>query len=202
MFDQNLILRISFPIIHGKAIDTDHAESLYSAISSHSPFLHQNERLAISTVMGGVAVGNRLILNRRSKFFLLCPSNMFYYALSLSGKELKLRNDKVRLGIPRLETIFPSTKLVSRMVVIRNTIDPDKMLVNIIQKLRDWFGEQADLIEVSVGRRRILRIHSRKIAGFEVTLNGLTPEQSVFIQSHPIAGRSRYGCSIFVPAKE
>jgi CRISPR-associated protein Cas6 len=51
------------------------------------------------------------------------------------------------------------------------------------------------------GRRRQASAGGREIAGFALALHGLTPADSLRVQSLGIGGERRLGWGVFVPAK-
>lgn len=193
-------IRVKLPIISGKEIDTDHSESLYGAISAIAPAIHQQDQIAISRIFGERALGKRLRLSRKSYFFVQCDASQIPMVLPLAGKAVQLRNDHIRFGVPQLMMIRPAGTLFCRLFVMRNAIDEEKAVSNLRSKLLDLLGEESAHLDITPLRRRIVRIHGKKITGFGIRIAGLTDEQSVIVQSQPLSGRRKYGCGLFVPA--
>jgi hypothetical protein len=52
------------------------------------------------------------------------------------------------------------------------------------------------------GRQRLASAGERTVAGFALSLAGLSPRDSLWIQRVGIGGERRLGWGVFVPAKE
>jgi CRISPR-associated protein Cas6 len=50
--------------------------------------------------------------------------------------------------------------------------------------------------------RRTLEIAGRTVVGYAVEVSGLTAEESIILQENGIGGRRRFGCGIFIPARD
>ena len=50
--------------------------------------------------------------------------------------------------------------------------------------------------------RRTLRVQDRVVVGYAVEVHGLSAPDSIRLQSLGIGGRRRFGCGIFIPARE
>ena len=56
----------------------------------------------------------------------------------------------------------------------------------------------SDQAVFSIGKRRTIRIREKEVVGYEVVIEGLTPDESLTIQTAGLGGRRHMGCGIFV----
>jgi CRISPR-associated protein Cas6 len=59
----------------------------------------------------------------------------------------------------------------------------------------------ASEVQLTLGKRRTLRIRNKEVVGYEVVLGKLAAEESLLVQSAGLGGRRRFGCGIFVPTR-
>jgi CRISPR-associated protein Cas6 len=191
------LLRIRFPVL-GNEIDTDHGESLYAAVCRLYPELHELEGLSISPIFSCYPLENRLKLTRNSFIYFQVPADYVGKVIQLAGRQLSLRKDIIRLGVPRLEMIRPHKTLYSKLVTIKNATEEDRVVTKVQEQLEN-LGVTSQC-KVVVERRRILRIHGKKVIGWGITIDELSPDDSVIVQVHGIGGRRKYSCGMFVPS--
>ena len=205
------MIELNFPVLGGP-LPTDHGFALYGAISRLAPKIHDSTDVSIGPI-GGTYIGNgQLQLGPQSRLRIRLPSTAIGDVLPLAGKPLTINDCRVRLGVPQVQALVPATSLYARLVSIktkdRNT-EPDALLDAVRRK----FGQQAIKAEPAIPlqtlgphagkpRRRIVRIHGRKVVGFSLLVEGLSALDSLKLQEAGLGGRLKMGCGFFVPARE
>ena len=213
--------RINVPIVDiqfgltGTLVPVDHGYSLYSAISSLIPDLHDHDGVGIHPIPGYLA-GNRLLaITDRSALTVRLPAELMTMVLPLAGKTLRIGESVLRVGLPYTRALVPSARVHSRLVVIKGFMEPGPFLEAAGRQLQGLGVDgklhlirQTRVAEANVDRRggthspylrRTLCIHGREVVGFALTIDELTAEESVRLQERGIGGRRRFGCGVFVP---
>lgn len=115
-----------------------------------------------------------------------------------SGVEhLGVAGRQIRLGPPVVRGLVPASRLESWLVIIKGKTDDEGF--------RAAAHAQLDLMGVApsrglmVGQRRVIRVAGATIVGFAARLSGLSPGDSLAVQSRGLGGRMRFGCGGFLP---
>lgn len=197
-------LDLAFPLIATNPIAADHGYHLYAGISNLLPVLHEHNGIGVHPIRG-TQVGNRLLqLTDKSALVLRIPDSRIGEFLPLAGKQLRIGSQHVRVGVPRVYPLSSAPALRSRLVTIKNGIDPERFLKELRRKL-DAFGVAPEA-QPSLGKRRTICIKEKEVVGYEVTIEALTAEESLAIQENRTQGspemgwsRRHMGCAVFVP---
>jgi CRISPR-associated protein Cas6 len=211
-----MIIDVSFRVM-GDTVQLDHGYALYSTLSSLLPAVHAADWLAIHPISGLPLGGKSLQLTNTSRLRLRLPHDRLVEVIPLAGKQLVLANASndcaIRLGVPEVYTLHPSTVLASRCVVIKvseaekSDRSPDReMFLKAIEsqmidrgiKGETWIDNRRDSRGRELGRR-IMRVKGKSIVGYSVRVSGLSDEDSLKLQEVGLGGRRRMGCGIFVP---
>lgn len=188
---------LHFPVI-GTTIPSDHAYSLYGAISRLLPDAHQSDWLAIETI-AGISRGDGCIqLDNRAKLKIRILCERIPFMLKLAGKRLDLDGQSIRLGAPQVYSLNPSSTLYSRIVTIKGYTEPGTFNEAIKRKLTG-FGVNGEPI---VGERRKVKISNHIIIGFALRIQKLEEEESILLQVKGLGGRRVMGCGIFSPVRK
>jgi len=153
-----------------------------------------------------------LELQRFSKLRIRIDTDNIETLLPLVGAELALDGAAVRLGSPTVEMLRPSTRVRSRIVVIKGFVEAEPFLGAVSRQLQTLeiagrpgipFRKEAPLpgSNKSPLIRRTLRIRDKVVVGFCVAVEELTAEESIRLQEAGIGGRRRFGCGLFLPAE-
>ena len=189
------IVELQFPCL-AAAIPSDHGYLLYSAISRLVPEVHSADWIAIATIPG-MATGTGLTVTSSGAVMRLrLPVERVGLLSHLAGKTLDLKGCALALEEPRLVVLSPSPRLDARIVTIRGYTDTAPFLDAVGRKL-DCLSIVADVIP---GPRRVVRIASRTVVGFALSLRGLNERDSLTLQETGIGGRRRVGCGILIPS--
>lgn len=193
------VIRMRYSLVGTGEIQIDHGAALYGAISSIVPQLHGTEVVGISPIEGGYVVGNQLRLDRTSHFYIQIPSSVIPLALQLAGKQLLIGDLPVRVGIPQLTLLTPSSQLYARIVSIKGKMDEESVTEYIHHLIRENNHSDPDLqLHIEILRRRVVSIHGKNVVGFGVKVLGLTEKLSLWLQEVGMGGRRRYGCGFFI----
>jgi CRISPR-associated protein Cas6 len=197
-------LDLSFSLIGADTIAADHGYVLYGAISRLLPHVHADNGVGIHPIRGR-QIGNRqLMLMPWSRLTLRVNDSQIASMLPLAGKALRLGNTNVRIGVPSTHALNPASSLRSRLVVIKvANIRPDSVTPEqFTDAVRRQIVELGISKEpnVTLGKRRTLRLKQREIVGYEVFVEGLAEEESLTLQDNGLGGKRHMGCGVFVPA--
>ncbi len=199
----SVFIDLVFPI-EAKIVPIHHGYLLYAAICHSIGAAHNTLNFKLLTIAGQKMVSGELLLPQNTSLKIRTPAENIPAFLSLAGKQLQLENRSLRLGIPKPYLLKPSSKLYSRIVIIKGYTEENAfeealkrqlevLNVNAIVEL----PKQAD----GNTKRRILKIKGQQIVGFSVLLRGLSAEDSIKIQESGLGGKQKMGAGFFVPIK-
>ena len=193
---------LAFPIVEGRTVTIDHGHQLYGAVKTGAPALGEVP-LGLHPLRGQPLDGGLLLLRPGSVLRLRLGADHLAKALPLSGREIRVGSMLLRLGAPRIEALEPHSTLYARTVVLvkKNAASPDRGRPatgpELTAALRAIVGSTAP---IHLLRTRSIRIHGQQILGFEVVVEGLSPEVSLRLQTEGFGGRRAFGCGLFVNA--
>lgn len=188
---------LAFAVLAAEPIPADHGYHLYGALSRISPQLHETNGIAVHPIRGQ-QIGNRqLQLNDRSRLVLRVDADQISQLIALAGKQLDVAGRRLRVGVPQIWTLRPAPSLRSRLVTIKGFLDPEPFQAAARRQLDDM-GVSAEA-QLTLGKRRTVRIKDKEVVGYEVLVEALTAEESLTLQERGLGGRRHMGCGVFVP---
>jgi CRISPR-associated protein Cas6 len=210
-------LEIQFSL-RGKTLPADHGYPVYSAVKK---FLQDSEddsipkdlppEVRLCTVPGIPDRAGMIYLNRGSKLRLRCPSEevQTWYRL-LQNQVLDIQGHLIRLVQPRITLPETSDKLMARLVTFKlSTIDHadvPRYFLESCQKGLDKLEIKGKAFIPSDAdgnlARRTLQVKDKKILGYGVAIEGLSPDDSLKLQWYGLGGRQHFGCGWFYPTPE
>lgn len=197
---------VHFPV-NGKQLPADHGYLLYSAISQIKPELHnlpdEKKWLGIELI-SGIPFDKGIIAlpTRGANLRLRIPADKFGEVMNLSGKQLDIDGNKIRLGIANAQPIQPAPALYARIVTFKNSLTIEKFLETANRDLTEKLEIKAKLEipkETRSRHRRIITIKGKKVVGFSLIARDLNNEDSLKLMSEGLGGRRAMGCGIFNP---
>lgn len=192
----NPIIDLSFGIFSNSALDADHSYRLFSAIARLIPESHRSNAMGVHPISGR-QIGNRqLQLTNRSRLAIRTSTDQIPQYLVLAGRTIDVAGARVRIGVPQIFALQPSTALRSRLVTTKNCQDQTRFETELRRQLNAL--NVSPEAAVTVGKRRTMRIKDKEIVGYEVIIEALTAEESLNIQHTGLGGRRHMGCGIFV----
>lgn len=224
------LIELHFPVLGGE-LPADTGFALYGALSRIVPRIHAADFPLRIAPIGGNYVGNCKIRleSRGGRLRIRVRTDDLPTLLPLAGKSLDLDGHVVRLGVPNVCALTPAPNLFARLVIIKASsrrqdpydkqsrdrgatkryLEPAAFLEAVRRELTHReIGAIADLpvhesgVRVGEPRRRVLRVHGKRIIGYSVLVQGLTAEESIRLQEEGLGGRGKMGCGFFVPIKQ
>lgn len=188
-----MAVEFEFPL-RGGPIPQEHGYLLMSGLTVQFPFLHER-KIQVAPVGGTRSKdGKTLTLNEKSRLHVRGLTSG--EALQMRGGYIWVGDNMVFLGPAHQRVLRPSSKLVSRVVVLRDIVEPDAF----VSTLREWVPE--DGVKIEVGRQRALSMKGMHFKGYRVTLSGLTPERSEKVLAEGLGRFHTMGCGVFAPLWE
>ena len=200
----------------GKLIPVDHGYHLFSAVSEIIPELHSShDETGLHPITGQLAGNRSLAITERSFLTIRLSSEQIALVLPLAGKTLQLNGCPIYVGVPRVRALIPSTRVYSRLVVIKGFMEPEPFLEAACRQLQDMEikGKPSLIIQSKIAEanmdkhtgsrslylRRTIKIRDKEVVGFALRVEELTAEESIHLQEKGLGGRRRFGCGIFIP---
>lgn len=184
---------VNIPLSAGVRVEEDCGYRLLSALTQVSPGIHGCPEIQIAPVRGSRAPNGWLRTDAKSVLHIRGPEEVIR---PLSGAWVTIYNNRA-LGLGRMVEVqpVPAPTLVSRMVIFEGAVDPSDFL----QKLASRVPIGASF---TLNRRRTVVVKGRTFIGYGVRLEGLSPEQSLYVQEHGIGKFTSMGCGVFAPARD
>jgi CRISPR-associated protein Cas6 len=204
--------------VQGDRIPVDHGYALFSALAHAGMDVHGNERAGIHPISGRMLGDRTMALTAQSRLTIRLPASLIGQVLLLAGKTLDLDGHKIVVGVPGTRALVLADRLFSRLVVIKGFTEPGPFLDAVRRQLAKIGarGEPALISTAEAAKaneglergthspwlRRTIRIRDKNIVGFALRVTGLDPESSIALQERGVGGRRRFGCGVFVAARE
>ncbi|MBX9938243.1 MAG: type I-MYXAN CRISPR-associated protein Cas6/Cmx6 [Candidatus Obscuribacterales bacterium] len=207
-------IELHFPV-QGKLLPSDHGYPLFSAICEIVPNAHEAEWLGIHTIKGRKDDRGSIRISRHSKLRLRMPIDKVAELYSLAGSNLEIGGYQIKLGVPEIHLLRPSSSLRARFVTIKlkgsegRFAEAESFLEGVRKQVSD-LGVRAEIeLERNLLQsgqdeglaRRALRVKDVTITGYGLILRGLSDVDSLLIQERGLGGRRRMGCGLFDPIK-
>jgi CRISPR-associated protein Cas6 len=195
------LLRVSFPV-NGAEIPLDHGYALFSAISRLIPEIHRNREVAIAPIRGEFKAPISLKLTSFSRLTFIAPLGLIPDLFALCGKVISIGESPVLLGRMTLSPIAPCESVGSRLVAFSF---PDQLEItadNFLGEVRRQLGIVGIEAEPVLGKRRVFKVKGFKQVGYGLRLDGLSPVDSLRLQTDGLGGHRRFGCGVFTPIRK
>lgn len=190
------VVDIAFPV-YGTAVPADHGYLLFSALCELVPHLAQDSGWALHPIRGHEEHG-RLYLVPFPELRLRLPASDVGDVLVLSGRELRIGADTIRVGVGTVRPLVATTCLESTAVYIPGAT-PSTFAAAVEIEL-SWRGLRRSGTTVEVGKPRELRTRTHAVRCCPVRVSGLRPEASLKLQAHGLGARRHMGAGVFLPA--
>jgi CRISPR-associated protein Cas6 len=210
-------LEIQFAL-RGRTLPADHCYPLYAAVKkslqvadagSSIPDLPPEVKLC--SISGIPDRAGMIYLNRGSKLRLRCPAEEVQtWYRALQNQVLDIQGHLIRLIQPRITLPETNDKLCSRLVTFKlSTIDDPELPRYFLESCQKGLDKleikgKAFIASDHDGNlaRRTLQIKEKKVLGYGVAVEGLSPDDSLKLQWHGLGGRQHFGCGWFYPMQE
>lgn len=196
-----MLVDLAFPLQANGPIASDHGYVLYSAISHAIPQAHAENGLAIHPIRGQLIDNRKLAIQPWSRLVLRMSHDEIPHYLKLAGRQLRLTDGALRVGVPEIHSLVPSTALRSRLVIIKvANLDADALTADAFEaatrKQLSQLGLSPEVL-LTIGKRRTMRLKDKELVGYEVIVEGMSAEESVSLQEHGVGGKRHMGCGVF-----
>jgi CRISPR-associated protein Cas6 len=193
--------------IRGDMLPTDHHYLLYAALSHATQAFHASDNpVRFSPIGGPVASKGMIAVGTRARLRVRLLADRIGQVMPLAGRSLKVGEHSITLGLPTVIPLVAAPTLAARMVTFKHSTEPGPFLDKVREKLNDLGGRGQPGIPIFESgdragepHRKVLRIHGRRIVGFELLVSGLTADESLTLQERGLGGRTRMGCGFFSP---
>ena len=183
--------------LNGTVIPVDHGYALYAALSQTVPEIHQSTDIGVQPIRGIYSGSGKLQLSDSSRLGLRLPDTAIRPYLKLAGKRLQVDECPLSVGVPEVRMLMPVARLRARLVTLKGFLQEAEFLAAAGRQLQSLYIR----CEPRLGQRPTFRLKEKQVVGFEMTVDGLTAEDSVKLQEHGLGGRRKMGCGMFVPSE-
>ena len=204
------IVDLSFEI-QCRELPVDHAHQLSTALKAFLPLLADDERLGVHTVhVAGSqngwerpdpALGQRLILSRRTKLSLRVPKeHLGQVQDALDGAELDIAGCNLKIGKSKQKMLSTQGTLFARYVVLESGEDDDEnaFLQRIVSLLA---ARDIRVTKALCGKTAVVAGPNGPVQTRSLMIAGLSREESVRLQQEGVGPLRHMGCGIFIPHK-
>jgi CRISPR-associated protein Cas6 len=195
-----------FPV-SGDLLATDHKYLLYSALSHVEKAFHTVGTQLRFAPINGERGGKGLIrLAAFSRLRLRLPAEQIPLVLPLAGRDFKVGEHSIHLGMPTMLPLTPAPTLRAKVVTFKLAETPSAFLQATRRRLDEMgIGGEPGIPLCETGRsageprRQVIWIKGATLVGFPLHVEGLTAEESLRLQERGLGGHTRMGCGFFVP---
>lgn len=191
------MIDLSFPVKSQASLPVDHGYLLYASLCRVLPELHAVNEIGVHPLHGRQTGNRQMQLTEFSRLILRAAVDRIPSLIQLAGKELKVTERTIRVGVPQVHGLIPAPALRSRLVTTKNGDDIERFRTELLRQL-SAMKVSAEAI-VTITKRRTFRIKDKEIVGHEVILEGLTADESIVVQEIGLGGRRHMGCGVFDP---
>jgi CRISPR-associated protein Cas6 len=180
--------------LEGNMLDEDYPFELWATLCQLAPALSEIRNLGVLPLRS-IEQSVTASLPKRAKLVLRIPSDLADTASALSGQQLTVSGNTLKLGAWKHRTIKYYPTIHAQLV----TGDSDEL--NFINEINQQFEQMGITGKIICGKRHNLTGPTQQINGYSLVLHDLTPEASMKLQYHGLGESRHFGCGIFVPYK-
>ncbi len=211
--DSRTVVDLVFPaysVACSQTLSKDHGFILFNAICRLVPSVYGARWLGVHPLRCQMRAGMRR-LHPRTCLVLRLPASRIPAMLSLCDQVLPFGNAGLRIGVPIVRQLRPTSALESRLVVIRltkvphnsdGTINKSALVESYKSELRRQLADLPAEAIITLGTWRRIIVDGRRVLGIGVRLSELTEQDSLRVQAMGIGSKRAIGCGLFVPARE
>jgi CRISPR-associated endonuclease/helicase Cas3 len=193
---------LAFMVAAERSIPFDHGDALYEAISRLLPKMHSASGVAIHPFAGRKFGDDCLMLMPWSALTFRLRADRIPSVLPLVGKDMRIGEASLSIGVPQVYALEPAATLRSRSVVIERAPVGAGQVTE--EEFADAARNQLNILGISrevtltLGKRRRLHFKDCEVIGYEVIVEGLAPRDSINLQEHGLGANRHMGCGIFL----
>lgn len=197
-------VELSFPI-YGKVIPADHNYALFAALVHIAPEIRNQSHLSILSIPGYGDKQGKVLLTEQSCMRIRAAISQIPLIYCFAGKQLKLGDHDIRVGIPEVRTLQHAAKLRARIVTIKGFTEPE-LFIAAAQRQLDRLEIRGSVVVPRDRKgdflRKTIKIQRFTVVGFTTEVADLSTEDSIKLQQFGIGGKRHMGCGFFLPCKE
>jgi CRISPR-associated protein Cas6 len=182
--------------VEGTSLPADNAWPLLQAVERRLPWLAGEALAGIHPLRAAATGYGVVLLAQRAKLVLRAPEARLADCLELQGAVLDVAGCALVVGVGKARPLQPSATLSAQRVA--SDAGEVEGFESDVRRLLRSLAIGGELI---AGRRRQASAGAREIAGFALSLHGLSAADSLRIQGLGIGGDRRLGWGLLVPAK-
>ena len=179
----------------GVRLPGGYAAELWEALVRGLPWLADEPGVGVHAIRAPTCDGG-LLLSRRTRLALRVPTRRQADAVRLSGQQLDVGGERLEVGAARTRPLAPYPTL-SAGFVATGAVDA----LAHQEAVETMLGQLDMPLHYICGRLRTVRAGDSMVAGAEVVLHQLRPEQSLAMQERGLGGQRHLGHGLFVPHK-
>ncbi|MFA6063564.1 MAG: type I-MYXAN CRISPR-associated protein Cas6/Cmx6 [Gallionella sp.] len=180
--------------LEGQMLTADYPFELWDTLCQLVPALSAHPNIGVLPLRS-IEQSVTASLPKRAKLVLRIPSDLADTAAALSGRQLNVSGNQLKLGVCKHRAIKYYPTIHAQLV----TGDADEM--RFINEINQQFTQMGISGKIICGKRHTLSGPAQQINGYSLVLHDLTPEASMKLQHHGLGESRQFGCGIFVPYK-
>ena len=188
----------------GNQLAVDHAQPLAHAVcakltnDTHSQIgIHQVRVAESGNGWRRPGAGNEFLqLSRRTKLVLRVNQDVYENVLQLTGSELEIDGQRLKVGVSTVKKLTSITTLFSHGIVCDDAQSETEFLADMAETLQQMDIKVKKMI---CGMTHSIRSDSGSVFTRALMVANLTPEESVLLQQRGIGEGRLIGCGLFVP---
>lgn len=186
---------LAFPVsaARGCQIASDYALMLAENVSRLLPWWSMEPNAGVHPLKGLSACGGAWLIGGRAHLTLRVPESRVADCEQLAGREIDL-DGKLNLGAPSARSLLAHPVVYSSCV--STGFDDEADFVKFVRDALSGHGISGQEI---VGKQSMLRADCGMVVGYSLMVAGLSPIDSVAIQTVGLGRHRSLGCGIFVP---
>lgn len=181
--------------LEGTRLPSDHADALARAVAGWLPWLADEPAAGIHPLKTAPTGNGEVLLARRARLLLRVPGHRAQASLALAGRSLDV-GEGLSTGRGAMRELVPSSTLYADRVA---SDAPDER--GFQDEVAGWLAQAGVRCAFISGRARRFAPVGRTLRAFGLALHGLSPEESIRVQSEGFGPHRTLGCGIFVPHK-
>jgi CRISPR-associated protein Cas6 len=180
--------------LEGEMLAEDYPFELWTTLCQLVPALSQISNIGVLPLRG-IEQSVTASLPKRAKLALRLPLSLADTAIVLSGQQLSVSGNELKLGAWKHRAIKYYPTIHAQLV----TGDADELI--FMNEINQQFAQMGITGKIICGKRHSLTGPAHQINGYSLVLHDLTPEASMKLQYHGLGESRHFGCGIFVPYK-
>jgi len=188
----------------GNQLAVDHAQSLAQAVcakltddTQSQIGIHQVRVAESGNGWSRPGTGGEFLqLSRRTKLVLRVNQDVYEDVLQLTGSELEIDGQLLKVGVSAVKKLTSITTLFSHGIVCNDAQSETEFLADIAATLQQM---EIKVKKMICGMTHSIRSDSGSVFTRALMVANLTPEESVLLQQRGIGEGRLIGCGLFVP---